>query len=157
MGDGMPDLQTIQEALVMSFCQDFGLQAAAADLRPEEQRLAQRRFQEEIGTDEFVAEIDEPEMARGTLSGAVVCPGGTVECHLRLEGPAQDRIREVLFTGDFFVTPPRIILDLESGLRRVAVSDVGPAIDDFFAQAGAEVLSVTPADFTRALQNALQN
>ena len=30
-----------------------------------------------------------------------------------------DRIGQALFTGDFFVTPPRVIFDLEARLRGV--------------------------------------
>ena len=75
--------------------------------------------------------------------------------YVRLEGPREDRIREVLVTGDFFVTPPRIIFDLEAALRGIAVGDVDAVVQDFFARAKVGLLTVSPADFAAAIDNAL--
>ncbi len=58
-------------------------------------------------------------------------------------------------TGDFFVTPPRIIYDLESRLRGVYLDDLAEVVRGFFAQAGVEVLSVSPDDFIAAFEDAL--
>ena len=104
---------------------------------------SRRLYDEEIGTEDFVADIDEPAAARGLLRGTHVCPGGAITVYLRLEGPAQNRVREALVTGDFFVTPPRIIYDLESRLRGVFVDDLEDAVKDFLAGAGIEVLART--------------
>ena len=89
------------------------------------------------------------------LSGRHGSPGGTITTYLRLEGPAQNRVREVLLTGDFFVTPPRVIYDLESRLRGVFLEDFEGTIQSFFEQSGVEVLSVTPEDFIASFRNAL--
>ena len=155
LGDATPGLATIQAALADAFCEHFGLTAAAAAPEPFERELAQRLHDEEIGTQDFVEGIDAPAAARGTLCGRRVCPGGTVTTYLRLEGPAQNRVREALITGDFFVTPPRVIFDLESRLRGVFVDDLPAAVEDFFGDAGIEVLSVTPADFIASIRDAL--
>ena len=61
---------------------------------------------------------------------------------IRLEGPHRDRIREALITGDFFVTPPRVVFDLEAALRGLDVGDAGRAIEDFFARTAADFLSL---------------
>ena len=58
-------------------------------------------------------------------------------------------------TGDFFVTPPRLVYDLEARLRGAHIDELPQLVRDFFRQAGAEVLSVTPEDFIAALQDAL--
>ena len=157
LGDEAPPLATIQSALVEAFCERFGLQAIHEQPTEEEQSLARALFDEEIGTEEFVNEIDEPQRPRGTLSGSVTSPGGTIQCHLRLEGPAQDRIREVLFTGDFFVTPPRTIYDLEARLRRIPLEDAGRVTREFFETAGTEVLSVAAVDFEASITAALDS
>ena len=156
LGAATPDLAAIQSALTTAFCRRFGLKPVAGELTGEEQADARERFEEEIGTDEFVGGIEEPPAARGDLAGTAVCPGGTIQAYLRLEGPAQNRVRAVLFTGDFFVAPPRIILDLESSLRGVYLDDLDTAVETFFDRADVEILSVSPADFLAAIHRALE-
>jgi lipoate-protein ligase A len=83
-------------------------------------------------------------------------PGGTITSYLRLEGPAQNRVRAALISGDFFVTPPRLIYDLESSLRGVYLDELGQAIRDFFDAAQVDMLSVSPQDFITSIENALK-
>jgi lipoate-protein ligase A len=71
-----------------------------------------------------------------------------------LEGRAP-LIRELLITGDFFVTPPRVIFDLEASLRGLDVSVVGPAIDAYFARTRADFLSLGPGDIRHVVDMAL--
>jgi len=155
LGDDTPDLAVIQDALAGAFAERFGLRAAGEELSAAELEQAQKRYHEEIGTEAFVNGIDEPPAARGDLAGQRVCSGGTIKTYLRLEGPAQNRIRAALVTGDFFITPPRVIYDLESSLRGVYLDDLAEVVRGFFAQAGVEVLSVAPDDFIAAFEDAL--
>jgi lipoate-protein ligase A len=157
LGAETPELSIIQDALACAFADRFGLQPVKAELGAGELEQAQKLYREEIGTEDFVNEIDEPPAARGDLAGQQLCPGGTIKAYLRLEGPAQNRVRAALVTGDFFVTPPRIIYDLESRLRGVYLEDLAEVVRSFFAQAGVEVLSVSPDDFVAAFEDALAN
>lgn len=156
LGDETPGLDTIQAALAEALCDRLGLEARPGDLRPGESKEADSFYEEEIGTDDFVFEIEEPAAARGVLSGERVCPGGTIRSYLRLEGPAQNRIREALLSGDFFVTPPRVIYDLEARLRGVQPADIARVVTEFFDATDVDVLSVAPADFIASLENALE-
>ena len=155
LGEETPELKAVQQALAGAFAQRFGLEAVIAELSPAERERAERLYQEEIGTEAFVNGIDEPPGARGDLAGRQVCPGGTIAAYLRLEGPAQNRVRAALVTGDFFVTPPRVIYDLESRLRGVYLDDLPGVVREFFGQAEVEVLSVSPDDFIAAFEDAL--
>jgi lipoate-protein ligase A len=155
LGDETPALAVIQDALSAAFARRFGLTAVPDELSPTELEQAHRLYREEIGTDEFVNAIDEPAAARGDLAGSRVCPGGTIKAYLRLEGPAQNRIRAALVTGDFFVTPPRLVYDLESRLRGVYLDDMPGVVREFFDQAETEVLSVAADDFIAAFEDAL--
>lgn len=155
LGDATPSLAEIQTALVSAFAERFELTMEPEELSGEERAQATILYREEIGTDDFVGEIEEPDAARGRLAGRRSSPGGTISSFLRLEGPAQNRIREVLITGDFFVTPPRVVFDLESRLRGVYLEDLADVVQDFFKQTGVEVLSVSPEDFIASIENAL--
>jgi lipoate-protein ligase A len=155
LGDKTPDLATIQSALVAAFAGRFGLEPLPAPLSAAERETADTLYREEIGTEEFVTEIEEPPAARGDLCGRHTGAGGTVTAYLRLEGPAQNRLRAALFTGDFFITPPRVIYDLESHLRGVYLHEVESVVREFFERSDVEVLSVSPADFNAAIDQAL--
>jgi lipoate-protein ligase A len=156
LGDDTPDMAAVQAALARAFAGRFGMELREEQLKPEELDNAQALYQEDIGSEVFVNSIDEPPQARGDLAGQQVCPGGTIKVYLRLEGPAQNRLRSALITGDFFVTPPRIIYDLESQLRGVYLDDLEATVRNFFEQAEVEVLSVRPEDFLAAFDDALR-
>lgn len=149
-----PAIETIQKALLAGFAERLGIEPVTGAITAGEEGLAGKYHDEEIGTDAFVAEIDDPGAGEGALEGSHTGAGGTVTAYVRLEGPARERVREVLITGDFFVTPPRTVLDLEASLRNVPVMEIGAAIERFFAQAKVGLLTVSPADFRAAIESA---
>ncbi|HSF21886.1 MAG TPA: hypothetical protein VLA81_07580 [Burkholderiales bacterium] len=150
-----PSLQSVREALLAGFAERLGIAAVPGSVTDLEESLAARHYDEEIGTDAFVAEIDDPAADGSLLAARHTGAGGTIEAYLRLEGTRRNRIREALITGDFFVTPPRTILDLEAALRNVAVADAGTAIERFFEQARVGLLTVAPADFRKVVEDAI--
>jgi len=157
LGDDTPELPAIQGSLIDAFSERFGLPMKPGRLTDAEQANADKLLGEEIGTDEFVAEIEEPPAARGDLAGVCPSPGGSIKTYLRLEGPAQNRVRAALITGDFFVTPPRLIYDLESSLRGIRLEDIATVVKAFFQRSEFEVLSVAPEDFISSIEDALEN
>lgn len=150
-----PAIDSVQRALLAGFAERLGIEPVPGAITAGEEALAARYHEEEIGTDAFVAEIDDPGAAAGVLTGSHSGPGGTVSAYVRLEGPARDRIREVLIAGDFFVTPTRTILDLEARLRGVPVAQAGAAVDEFLAQAKVGLLTVAASDFRAAIEAAV--
>jgi len=155
LGEDTPGLEEIQAALSNAFSERFDLEMTHGELTDEERLQADILCREEIGTDEFVGEIEEPPAARGDLAGRHSSAGGTITTYLRLEGPAQNRVRAALITGDFFITPPRVIYDLESRLRGVYLEDLARVIRTFFEDSQVEVLSVSPDDFIASVENAV--
>ena len=117
--------------------------------------MAQEIHDEEIGTESFVSSIDGQHDQTGTLSATHSGAGGTVTVFVRLEGPTSNRIREVLITGDFFVTPPRVILDLEASLRGIDRDGVGQAVDAFFEKTQVDALTLATEDIRNVLAEAV--
>ncbi len=151
-----PDIPTVQQALVAGFAERLGIAPQWGAISAEEEALAAKHYDEEIGTEAFVHEIDDPGADASVRSGSHTGAGGTVTAYLRLEGAGEERVREALITGDFFVTPPRTVFDLEASLRHVPVAEAGAAVERFFAQAKVGLLSVSPADFRVAVEAALK-
>ena len=155
LGPATPGLPAIQRALLEAFGERFDLAWDSEPLTAAEETLAREHFRDEIGTDEFVAQVDDPasdsDFAIGTQTGA----GGTVTTYVRLEGVARKRIGQALITGDFFVAPPRVVFDLEAALRGAYVADAGEIMERFFHERPINALSVTAADFRASLDGAL--
>ncbi len=155
LGPATPGLPAIQSALLEAFGERFDLAWDSEPLTAAEETLAREHFRDEIGTDEFVAQVDDPasdsDFAIGTQTGA----GGTVTTYVRLEGVARKRIGQALITGDFFVAPPRVVFDLEAALRGAYVADAGEIMERFFHERPINALSVTAADFRASLDGAL--
>ncbi|HVO88174.1 MAG TPA: lipoate--protein ligase family protein [Casimicrobiaceae bacterium] len=151
----VPSINDIQRTLVEGFAERLDITPVAGPISAEEEALADRHYQNEIGTDAFVAEIDDPDAGESVCSATVDGAGGSVSAYLRLEGAAPGRIRDALITGDFFVTPPRTVFDLESALRGVEASAAGVAVEKYFSEAHVGMLSVAPGDFRAAVEGAI--
>ncbi|MCE1237004.1 MAG: lipoate--protein ligase family protein [Hyphomicrobiales bacterium] len=152
LGPAAPSTGAIREALLEGLGERLGLAPEWGTVTAREEDLARRLHDEEIGTDDFVAEIDSP--PEGSGHAARHGAGGTIEAWVRREGAADDRIREVLITGDFFVTPPRTVLDLEAALRGVAVGEIRERIESFFREAKVGALSTSASDFADVVEEA---
>jgi lipoate-protein ligase A len=155
MGPAAPGLPAIRRALLEAFAERFEIDWSEVPLTAEEEDLARRRHSEEIGTDAFVHEIDDPASEADFAAGTHACPGGTITTYLRLEGPARRRVGQILITGDFFVAPPRVVLDLEAALRGEYVEDVHAVIERFFTEHHIDALTVTPDDFRASVERAV--
>jgi len=155
LGPATPGLPAIQRALLGAFAERFEVEWSEEALTADEEALASRHHREEIGTEAFVREIDDPAHEADFAAGTHTCPGGTITSYLRLEGPARKRVGQLLITGDFFVAPPRIVLDLEAALRGAYLEDIGPVIEQFFREHTVEALTVTPADFRSSIEQSV--
>ncbi|MEO8717302.1 MAG: alpha/beta fold hydrolase [Burkholderiales bacterium] len=152
----VPPLDEVYAALLEGFREHLELEPAWGAATDYEERLAQRLCQEQYGTDEFVHSLDAPAAAQPLSSATLVRRGGSLRADIRLEGPARERIREVLITGDLFVSPARAVLDLEARLRGLAAADAGAAIESFFAERDVELLGLSPLDFREVVESALR-
>jgi lipoate---protein ligase len=155
LGPAVPALPTIYAALLAGFADGLGIAPQWETATPGEEALAERLCREEIGTEEFVATLDAPQADDNMASASLTRPGGTVRVDIRLEGPPPGRIRELLVTGDFFVTPPRVVLDLEAAMRGCPAPAAGSAVAAFFARTAVELLSLAPEDFCAVVEAAL--
>jgi lipoate-protein ligase A len=153
----LPDMETIKAAMIKGLTQGLGIEAEPGEITEAEESLARQFLDEEIGTEEFVREIDNPGGSDQLLEGTHTGPGGTINAYAKLEGPTLGRLQRVLITGDFFVTPPRVVFDLEAALAGARIQEVDAIVKRFFEETAIEMLSVGPEDFTAAINSALAN
>ncbi len=155
LGDDLPNMETIKAALIEGFQEGLGIQATDGEITVAEEALAREQFDSEIGTDEFVAEIDNPAGAADVLAGTHTGPGGTIDAYVKLEGPTRQILQRVLISGDFFITPPRVVFDLEAHLQGARLAELETRIKQFFEETDIGMLSVTADDFVSAISNAI--
>ena len=155
LGSSLPDLDAVYAGLVDGFAEGLDIAPKWGPITPYEEELAARAFREEIGTDAYVTMLDAPPADDALVTASLTGRGGTVRADIRLEGPHRDRIREALITGDFFITPPRVVFDLEASLRGLNVADAGQAVEGFFARTPADFLSLSAGDFRQVVEMAL--
>ena len=151
-----PPMEAVREALLAGFAQELGFTVERGVLSDDEAARAARLLRDEASTEEFVAGQAAPEAGESLVSASLFTRGGSLRADLRLEGPCNGRIREALITGDFFITPPRALYDLEAALRGIAVEAAGDAVDAFFASSGAALVALDPADFRAVVERALR-
>ena len=151
-----PSLKEVYAALLAGFREELGMSPQWDSASQYEEALATALYEREFGTDEFVHLVDAPEADDTLVSATLVRRGGTLRADIRLEGPGLSRVREVLLTGDFFVTPPRTIFDLEAALRGRGAADAGAAVEGFFAAIECDLVALAPADFREVVERALR-
>ncbi|MGI9232687.1 MAG: lipoyl protein ligase domain-containing protein [Woeseiaceae bacterium] len=157
LGNELPDMETIKTALIDGFSEGLGISAASGNITDEEEDLAKQHLDDEIGTDEFVAEIDNPADAGDVLAGSHTGAGGTIDSFVKLEGPTRQILQRVLISGDFFITPPRVVLDLEAHLQGCRLNEIEASIKQFFDETEIDMLSVTPDDFAASISSAIES
>jgi lipoate-protein ligase A len=155
LGEHSPGVAAVQSALLAGFAESLGIDPDPGAISAAEEHAATAIYNEEIGTDAFVFADDDAAARADVYIGSHTGSGGTVTCYLRLEGERQNRFREVLLTGDYFVTPPRVIRDLEAALRGASLEEWTPRLLDFFRDANVSMLSASPQDFVAAIECAL--
>ncbi|MCF6274239.1 MAG: lipoate--protein ligase family protein [Robiginitomaculum sp.] len=149
----VPSKDEVQKALLSGFAEHLNFEFAFSEPDTKVEEMAKEIYDEEIGTDEFVAEINEPGRIKDVLSGANA--KGNLTAYVRLEGMKNDRLREVIFTGDVFVTPPRAMMDLEAHLRGQKLSNIAEEVQAFFKQADIGMVSLQPSEFSDAVMGAV--
>ena len=152
-GGTPPPIAEVKAALMAGFAERLDLVLTPGAITAEEEAVAKAIFADEIGTDDFVYGIDDPAQP-GVLAGSHTGKGGTIGAYLKLDRTGQ-RVDDITLTGDFFVTPPRVILDLEAALRGLPLTELETGLTGFFAAADVGLLTATPADFLTAIQAAL--
>ncbi len=156
LGDDLPDVPAIKQALLDGFADALEITPVPGEITDTEETLAREIYDEEIGTDDYVAMIDAREADDTLVTASLTKRGGTLRADIRLEGHDRNRIREVLITGDFFVTPPRVVFDLEARLRGVETAQAPETVIAFFEETTADFVNLEPEDFRDVIAAAVR-
>ena len=150
----VPAMAHVKACLTDAFQRAFGVTfEAAQQLTSTEQHLVEQALAD-IDTPQWVYQFNHAALESPVLEGIHRCAGGTLRANLHVDSVRQ-RIKQAWITGDFFVNPKRMVVDLEAALRNTAISNVNSTIDNFFAGYRMEMLLLHKEDFAHVISNAL--
>lgn len=154
LGEALPARAQIQHALAQAFAEDFGVELEPADGINEAEAALYREALAEIDSDEWVYQHNRPREQAPMLEALYKSSGGLLRANVIVDRQ-RDRLKQVWITGDFFIKPQRLILDLEYALRDSKLSGLEDTVHGFFAGYPAELLLLKPEDFVTVISMAV--
>lgn len=151
----VPPLEAAKQALMRAFSEEFGAEFRPGGLLPDEEaRYAEALA--EIDTPDWINLVSKPASELPILECSRKFAGGLLRASVAWDR-AMDRIRQVWYTGDMFVSPRRSIADLEAALKDCPVMELEARVKAFFADRDVDMLALTPEDFITVAREALQS
>ena len=114
-------------------------------------------FDAEIGTEAFVTGAQDALPSGGARRTARrETPGGSIEATISLRAGAEEIVDQLMIAGDFFVTPPRVIADLEAHLRGRRLGQLASVAAAFLTANDAAFLGAAQSDMIAVIVAATQ-
>jgi lipoate---protein ligase len=150
----VPPLDKIKHRIAVEFASGLGVEFEPGELSPQEVRLF-REALKEIDTPEWVNMVQKPRSDLPVVEATHRFGAGILRAAVAYDRPGE-RIKQVCFSGDLFVNPPRTVRDLETALKDCAVDNIAPTIARFFHGRQIEMPAVKPSDFAVVVAQALR-
>jgi len=150
----VPPLPEIKQALQKGFEEVLKIRFKKMELSKYVQQLFEKR-KNQFASKAWIESIREPINNRQTLKGAHRAKGGLIRASLVIDIKRR-MLKQVLITGDFFISPPRTIYDLEASLKDVLVKEVGERIEQFFKEKKPEMIGLSWLDFLAPFLSGLE-
>ena len=149
-----PSMEAVKTAISGAIGEAFGVEFEESDTLTHREEQLYREALDEIDSDEWVYQIDHGADAAPTVESITRSEGGTMRAHVWVDSN-RNMIKQVMLTGDFFVNPKRMVLDLEGALKETPVAKFRETIHAFFEDSPVEMLRLTRDDFVDAVGAAL--
>lgn len=148
-----PAFAAVKQALAAEFAQGFGIEFEPVDASAREGERFNAALRE-IDTPEWVYQHDRPLSDTRVIEGIHKTQGGLLRISLAVD-TVKRRIKQAWITGDVFVNPKRMLVDLEAALRDSPLDDYARTVERFFAHYPVEMLLLTRTDFINLIAGAL--
>lgn len=150
----VPPLDKIKHRIAAEFASELGVVFEPGELSPQEVRLFREALRE-IDSPEWVNMVRKPRSELPIVEGTHRFNAGVLRVAVAYDR-AGARVKQVCFSGDFFVNPPRTVADLEAALKDCAVDNIASTVARFFHGRQVEMHAVTASDFAAAVDQALR-
>ena len=150
----VPPLDKIKHRIAAEFASELGVVFEPGELSPQEVRLFREALRE-IDSPEWVNMVRKPRSELPIVEGTHRFNAGVLRAAVAYDR-AGARVKQVCFSGDFFVNPPRTVADLEAALKDCAVDNIASTVARFFQGRQVEMHALTASDFAVAVDQALR-
>ncbi|MDX5333602.1 MAG: lipoate--protein ligase family protein [Gammaproteobacteria bacterium] len=152
----LPSVEAVEAAMAQAFAEEFGVSfERAEEISAREQEIFAEAL-EEIDSEEWIYQHNRPVDTAPMVEGIYKSAGGLMRANVMLD-PEKGRLKQLWLTGDFFIKPRRLVVDLEAALRNTKIDELDANLDAFFADYGAEMLQLTRDDFAAVIRLAIDN
>ncbi|MGM0477208.1 MAG: lipoyl protein ligase domain-containing protein [Pseudomonadota bacterium] len=149
-----PAMELVKKHIGEAIAEAFDVEMEEVDNLTHREEQLYREALDEIDSDEWVYQIDHGADAAPTVESITRSDGGTMRAHVWVDRN-RGMIKQVMLTGDFFVNPKRMVLDLEGALKETPLAKLRESVNAFFDEYPVEMLQLTREDFITAIEAAL--
>ena len=154
LGDNVPTADKVKSVIADAIADEFSIQWQTSESLNAAEEAIYHQALEEIDSDAWVYQHNRPVSEAPLIEDIYKAPGGLIRTTIIVDALKQ-RIKQLWITGDFFVQPSRLVVDLEASLRNTSISELQTNVQDFFAHANAQMLMIQAEDFIAAISQAL--
>jgi len=148
-----PDLSSLRRYLTEAFESEFGVEFAEGELTlSEHARFCAALV--EIDHPDWIYLMSQPAAELPVLRAQCQAGGGRLEAAVAYDRRAKT-VRQAWLASDIPVAPRRLLPDLESALRDVAIGRIAQRVERFFAGQAVAPPPFRPADIVELLQRAI--
>ncbi|MFQ5981593.1 MAG: DUF116 domain-containing protein [Candidatus Heimdallarchaeota archaeon] len=153
LGD-IPPVQLVKKKLAYGLAKELRIEPNKGKLSDFEQKLFWDLLPQ-FRSESWIFSVEHSQLLRKHLFGIHRARGGTIRVGLAID-PTRARIQQAIFTGDFFPRTKRTVFDLEARLKNVSYQEgaLRRILKETIPE--GEILGIDPADFEKAIQNALE-
>ena len=149
-----PDSGLVKRFLSEAFESEFGVEFSEGELTLSEHKRFETALRE-IDHPDWINLVTRPVAALPILEAQQKFAGGLLRASVTFDVATQT-LRQIWFTGDIFVSPRRLIADLEAALRDTPVDRFESRVRTFFHGRQHDALALTPDDFIAVVRLALR-
>lgn len=147
----MPAREDIIEKILRGFSRMLGINFFKGVLSAREKEL----FSEKLGyfsSEKHIYRVREKK-SQYYLRSITKSEKSVIKCHSNID-IRRKILKNLYFTGDFFIYPQRAIFDLESRLKNISFKDssIERVITDFFRQYHLPISGITPEELIKAVR-----
>ncbi|MEK6679115.1 MAG: DUF116 domain-containing protein [Nitrospirota bacterium] len=150
----LPSLDKIKDALIAGFAEAFSIKLEKGGLTGEELSLYNEKI-EYFKSKKWIYSVQEPSDKMQMVYSVYKKDGGLIRVNLKVDVQRQI-MKQALITGDFFINPPRFILDLEAALKDASVESVITITENLFDKMKPEMLQLSKYDFIDSIRLATE-
>ncbi|MBD3609477.1 MAG: lipoate--protein ligase family protein [Gammaproteobacteria bacterium] len=156
LADKTPSMETIKQAIAEVLAKHFDIQwQVDSEMNTVEKDIYQKSVTQ-IDSDKWLYQHERPLTDAPLVESMYRSNGGLIKTTL-IYDRQKNMIKQLWITGDFFIRPQRLVVDLEAALKNTRLNELEKNVSDFFANYESELLLLEQGDFVQAIKQAVDS